>query len=149
LLPDTVTVAAQTYTELRELYARSRFAVVPLLPSDHDNGVTTILEAFAMGRPVICTDSPGQVGLVEDGVNGLRVPPGDAVALRGAIVELWRDPDRCARMGAAGRALVLEHHGVDRWTATLLEAVNDAVEARARAGRSRPPVRAFVERSPR
>ena len=149
LLPDTVTVAAQTYTELRELYARSRFAVVPLLPSDHDNGVTTILEAFAMGRPVICTDSPGQVGLVEDGVNGLRVPPGDAVALRGAIVELWRDPDRCARMGAAGRALVLEHHGVDRWTATLVEAVNDAVEARARAGRSRPPVRAFVERSPR
>lgn len=148
LLPDTVTVAAHTYAELRDLYARSRFAVVPLLPSDHDNGVTTILEAFAMGRTVICTDSPGQVGLVEDGVNGLRVPPGDAVALRSAIVELWRDPDRCARMGAAGRALVLERHGLDRWTTTLVEAVNGAVEIRARAGRSRRTLRTYVESSP-
>jgi glycosyltransferase involved in cell wall biosynthesis len=148
LLPDTVTVAARTYAELRELYARSRFTVVPLLPSDHDNGVTTILEAFAMGRTVICTDSPGQVGLVEEGVNGLRVPPGDAVALRSAIVELWRDPDRCARMGAAGRALVLERHGMDRWTTTLVEAVNDAVETRTRAGRSRASLRTDVERSP-
>ncbi|HEX2702436.1 MAG TPA: alpha/beta fold hydrolase [Solirubrobacteraceae bacterium] len=139
LLPDTVTVAAQSYAELRELYARSRFAVVPLLPSDHDNGVISILEAFAMGRTVICTESPGQVGLVEDGVNGLRVPPADAVALRDAIVDLWRDPDRCARMGAAGRALVLERHGMDRWTSVMVRAVNDAVQTRVRAGRPRPP----------
>jgi glycosyltransferase involved in cell wall biosynthesis/dienelactone hydrolase len=149
LLPDTVTVAAHTYAELRELYARSRFVVVPLIPSDHDNGITTILEAFAMGRTVICTESPGQVGVIEDGVNCLRVPAGDAAALRSAIVELWGDPDRCARMGAAGRALVLERHGLDRWTATLVEAVEDAAATRAAAGRPRPPLRTRVEGSPR
>jgi hypothetical protein len=39
-LPTGVTVGAKSYFELRELYARSRFVAVPLLPSDSDNGIT-------------------------------------------------------------------------------------------------------------
>jgi glycosyltransferase involved in cell wall biosynthesis len=101
--------------------------VVPLVPSDSDNGITTILEAFAMGKGVICTETPGQVGVLEHGVNCLRVPPFDADALREAIRELWDDPGKCERLGAAGRELVVERHNLDQWRATLKRAVRDAV----------------------
>jgi glycosyltransferase involved in cell wall biosynthesis len=90
-----------------------------------------------MGRPVIATDSPGQVGVLEDGVNCIRVPPFDADALRAAIIELWNDPDKCRRFGAAGREVVVRRHGMDQWTAALVRAVDEAVSARAATGRAR------------
>jgi len=66
--------------ELRDLYARSRFVVAPLVPSESDNGVTVILEAMVMGKPVVCSRTRGQVDVVQDGVTGIYVP-GDAVAV--------------------------------------------------------------------
>ncbi len=125
-----MTLGRKSHPELRDLYARARFVVVSLLPSDMDNGITVITEAFAMGRAVICTDSPGQTGLLEPGVNCLRVPPFDPQAFRAAIVELWEDPERCRRLGAAGRAAVVERHGLEQWRATLLRAVEEAARGR-------------------
>jgi glycosyltransferase involved in cell wall biosynthesis len=150
-LPPGVSVGRKSHAELRELYARSRFAVVPLLPSDMDNGITTIIEAFAMGKPVIATETAGQVGILEPGVNCLCVPPFDADALRAAITELWNDPEKCRRLGAAGRALVVQRHGIDQWTAALVRAVDEAVATRAAAGRTRRgrwPVRMSSRRYP-
>ena len=118
-LPDTVTLHDLRGAELRELYARSRFTVVPLLPGDSDNGITAILESFAMGRPVICTRTAGQVGVVQDGVNGLLVPPGDPAALRAAVLRLWHDPDECDRLGANGRRLVEQEHTLEQWTSAV------------------------------
>jgi glycosyltransferase involved in cell wall biosynthesis len=131
-IPANITLGRKPHPELRELYARSRFVVVPLLPSEMDNGITVITESFAMGRAVICTASPGQTGLLEPGINCLRVPPGDPQALRAAIVELWNDPDRCAQMGAAGRRAVEERHNLAQWRVALATAVRDAASARAR-----------------
>src|ERR1019366_5413789 len=95
----SVTIGRRTTTDLRELYARSRFVVVPLQRSDTDNGVTVILEAMAMGKPVICSRTRGQVDVINDGVTGLFVPVGDVKALRAAMLELWNDPDRASEMG--------------------------------------------------
>jgi len=81
---------------------------------------------------VICTESPGQVGLLEDGVNCIRVPPFDADALREAIVALWNDPALCARLGAAGRQSVEERHSFDQYKTALVQAVVEAVAARRR-----------------
>lgn len=140
-LPATVTVGPKDFVGLRELYARSRFVVVPLIPSDNDNGITTIVEAFAMGKAVIVTESPGQVGVLETGVNCLRVAPSDPAALRAAILELWNDPDRCERLGAAGRARVVAEHSVEQWSRVLARAVEGAIAqraARTRRSRLRP-----------
>jgi glycosyltransferase involved in cell wall biosynthesis len=137
LLPPTLTVGPKAFPELRELYARARFVVVPLIPSDMDNGITTIQEAFAMGRAVIATRTPGQAGVLEDGVNSVIVPPHDPIALRHAIADLWEDSDRCARLGAAGRALVEQENGIERWTASLEQAVAEAVASRRGAVRGR------------
>ena len=100
----------RSFAELRRLYARSRFVVVPLLPTDNDNGITSILEAMGMGRAVICTRTRGQVGVVIEGETGLMVPPGDARALREAIQYLWEHPDVAERMGRAGRQRVAPLH---------------------------------------
>ena len=120
-LPRNVTLGSRRGTELRDLYARSRFIVVPLLPSRTDNGITTILESFAMGKPVIVTRTPGQVGVVEHGVNGLVVEPRSPEALRAAMVQLWNDPDECARLGANARRWVEEHHSLEQWVAAFDE----------------------------
>lgn len=128
--PATVRFGTLRHRELRELYARSRFVVIPLVPSDNDSGITTILEAFAMGKAVICTESPGHRGLLEHGSNSICVPPFDIAALRNAIVELWNDPERCEQLGAAGRATVEERHNLDQWTAALVRAVSESARER-------------------
>ena len=130
-LPPNVTVGRKGHAELRELYADSRFVVVPLIPTDMDNGITVIIEAFSMGKAVICTETDGQTGLLEHGVNCLRVPPFDPQALRDAITELWNDGEKCARFGAAGRKAVVELHSIERWKATLVDAVGKAVADRS------------------
>ena len=128
-VPGNITVGPKSFVDLRDLYARSKFIVVPLIPSDMDNGITTITEAFAMGKTVIVTSTPGLGDFLKEGVNCIRVPPHDPTALRAAIVDLWADPEKCARLGAAGRALVTAENGLDRWTTVLVSAVAQAAGA--------------------
>lgn len=136
--PPGVTIGKRTQLELRELYARSRFVVVPLEASDTDNGVTVILEAMAMGKPVICSRTRGQVDVIEEGVTGLFVPVGDARALREAMLALWHDPVRAGAMGRAGRARVERFHALERFVRDVAQAIDASVDARAGARRVNP-----------
>jgi glycosyltransferase involved in cell wall biosynthesis len=105
--------------ELRDLYAKSRFVVIPLLQSDTDNGINVLLEAWSMGRAVICSDTVGLSEIVVDGHNARTVPVGDADALRGAITELWEHPEQAAALGANGRKLVVEHRRLEQFVSGL------------------------------
>ena len=104
-----------TPVELRELYRRARLVVVPLRDVDFDAGVTAITEAMAMGKPVIVSRTRGQVDVVTDGREGLLVPPGDALAMRRAIVQVLQDPGAAAGFGAAGRELAERRHSLDAY----------------------------------
>jgi glycosyltransferase involved in cell wall biosynthesis len=123
-----VTEGRMSLIELRKLYARSRFVVVPLLHSDTDNGVTVILEAMAMGKPVICSRTRGQVDVVQEGVTGLYVPVGDAAAMRAAILSLWNEPLRAQQMGRSARAYVEQHHTLEKFTATTRSAAEASLD---------------------
>jgi glycosyltransferase involved in cell wall biosynthesis len=123
-LPANVTVGSRSYQELRALYARSRFVVIPLLSTDTDNGIRVALEAMAMGKAVICSRTIGQVDVIEEGKTGLFVPPRDPDALRTAIQELWDHPERAEAMGRAGRKRIEERHSLEQF----VESVRDAVE---------------------
>lgn len=125
--PPHITVGSKPYPELRALYARSRFVVLPLHPTDTDNGVTAMTEAMAMGKPVICTRVDGQRDLLEDGVNGLFVPPHDPRALREAIEYLWSNPEVCERMGREGRTRIEQSHTLERFVDGVQRAVEDAI----------------------
>lgn len=128
-LPENVRVRTLDHVSLRELYARARFVVVPVEDVDYDAGVTVIAEAMAMGRAVILTRTGGQVDLVQDGEQGLYVPPGDVAALRAAIERLLAAPDEAARLGHAGRALVERRHTLDGYVSRLAAIVR-GVDAR-------------------
>ena len=74
------------------------------LPTYYPEGIPRVLiEAAAMARPIVSTTIPGVAEIVEDGVNGLLVPPRDADALASAIEELLDNPDLRAEYGKAGR----------------------------------------------
>jgi glycosyltransferase involved in cell wall biosynthesis len=111
--------------ELRGLYSASLFVVVPLQDMDYDAGVTALAEAMSMGKAVIVTRTRGQVDLIEDGVQGIYVPPRDPRALRAAIERLVADPAEAERMGRAGRRLVEERHTLSGYVAQLASIVSD------------------------
>jgi glycosyltransferase involved in cell wall biosynthesis len=109
--------------ELRELYARARFVVVPLKDVEYDTGSLTITEAMAMRKAVVVTRTRGQRDLVRDGEHGRYVPPRDPGALREVMQRLAADPSGTAAMGDAGRRLVERTHTLDRHVAALADVI--------------------------
>jgi glycosyltransferase involved in cell wall biosynthesis len=93
--------------ELRRLYLD---VDAVCLPSYREGLPLVVLEAMAMGLPVIAS-SVGAV-VVVDGVTGLLVRPGDVEALRSALSSLAADPGRAAALGEAGRTYVAESASV-------------------------------------
>lgn len=97
-------------------------ASVYVLPSYREGTPRSVLEALAMGRPVVTTDAPGCRETVEEGVNGHLVPPRDAEALAAAMERFIMDPARIAGMGARSRALAERKFDVHAVNAALLQA---------------------------
>ncbi len=87
-------------------------ATVLVLPSRSEGLGRVVVEAFCRGRGVVGSRVGGIPDLVEEGRNGLLVPPGDEAALAEALVRVLTDASLAARLGAAGRA------GVDPWLAS-------------------------------
>ncbi len=75
---------------------------------------TSLLDAMACSRPIVATTAGGIPEIVEDGVNGLLVPPRDARALATAIVRALRDASLRQRFGTAGLARVKARFTVER-----------------------------------
>jgi len=82
-------------------------ASVVVLPSYREGAPRSLLEAAAMGKPVIASDVPGCRETVRHGENGLLVPPKNAAALAGAMLTLADEPALRRRMGRAGRDMAL------------------------------------------
>lgn len=125
-LPDNVIVRKFSQFELRLVYHRSAFLVMPLEPVEFQAGVTAILEAMAMGKPVVCTRTDGQTDVLREGETGLYVPPKDAAALRSAIQQLLADPERAARMGERARRVIEDQMNLERYCQRLAEHVKQA-----------------------
>jgi glycosyltransferase involved in cell wall biosynthesis len=68
-----------------------------------------VIEAMCYGVPPIVTDSGGSPELIEAGVSGLVVPPGDAGAIAAAVRLLWEQPGRRKQMGVNARARIATH----------------------------------------
>ena len=108
-----------SYVNLRELYGRATLVVVPLKRSMM-SGVTVALEAMAMGKPILLTDSPYVHDFLRHGEHGFFVPPGDPDALRERIRYLVDRPEEAKRMGERAREWVLERFTVERYVERIL-----------------------------
>ena len=102
-------------------------AEVVVVPSLGEGFGMVALEAMERGRPVIASAVGGLPEIVDDGVTGLLVPPGDADALGAAIRELAGDRARAAAMGAVGRARALEQFSQERCTDRIAELYREAL----------------------
>jgi glycosyltransferase involved in cell wall biosynthesis len=91
-------------------------AAVVVVPSMGEGFGMVALEAMERARPVIAAEIGGLGELVEDGVTGLLVPPGEAEPLAQAIVRLTGNLESAAEMGAAGRRRALEQFLQERCT---------------------------------
>jgi glycosyltransferase involved in cell wall biosynthesis len=96
--------------ELRSLFAAADLAV---LSSDNEGTPVSLIEAGAAGLPAVATDVGG-VGEVVGEQTGILVPPGDPVALAGALRQMADDPERRRTFGRAARSRVTERYGAAR-----------------------------------
>jgi glycosyltransferase involved in cell wall biosynthesis len=81
-----------------------------VLPSHQEPFGTVLAEAMNAGTPVVATRVGGLAEVVEDGVTGRLVEPGDPDALAAAVLEVLRDRET---MGAAGRECAKRWHADD------------------------------------
>jgi glycosyltransferase involved in cell wall biosynthesis len=96
----------------RDLAGRLAAARAFVLPSSSEGLPRVILEAMAVGVPVIATAVGGIPELVEDGVTGWLVPPRDPVALADRLRWILAHPDAAEAVGTAARAAALHRFSV-------------------------------------
>ncbi len=94
---------------------------VYVLPSYREGTPRTVLEAMAMGRPVITTDAPGCRETVIEGVNGFLVPVKNAAEIARAMVSFIENPDQIIQMGKASRELAEYKYDVHKVNAFMLQ----------------------------
>jgi hypothetical protein len=108
-VPGNVTVGPVPYDEYVELLAGARVVVVPMRTIRRSAGLITYLNAMALGKPVIVSDTPAVREYVEHERTGLVVPPEDASALRAAVEWVLdsANRERVDDMGRRARESVL------------------------------------------
>ncbi len=116
----------------------SLFDVLVSSSVDHEGCSNSILEAMALGKPVVATDIGGNRELVIPGENGFLVPPGEPVALAQAVLSLLDDPERARQMGEKGRARVLSQFNQERMVADYQKLWLELLGRRSRDGGVEP-----------
>ena len=98
---------------------------VHIFPSQCEGSAKVVYEAAACGLPQITTREAGDV--VNDGVEGIIIQPGNVGELAAAILELYRHPEKVARMSEAARRRVVDNFTWDHFRARLLIAYQKAM----------------------
>lgn len=104
---------------------------VLVLPSYREGFGNIVIEAQAMGVPVIVSDIPGPTDAMQHGHTGLTVPVQDAAALKIAMETLAKDPLLRATMGSKGRALIEERFDQKKLCAAFLQDRKQLLEGAA------------------
>jgi glycosyltransferase involved in cell wall biosynthesis len=119
-----------TDAELNQAYLGSTLFV---LPSTERKGFVmeglgvVLLEAMASGVPAIGSNTGGIPDIIEDGVNGLLVPPGDPDALAEAIIRILEDQDLADRFREAGLETVKGRFSWDKISDQFIEVYREVL----------------------
>lgn len=105
--------------ELKNEIKKSMFVV---LPSEwYENNPRTVLESFALGKPVLGSRIGGIPELVKDFETGLTFEMGDIEDLRAKIIYLIKNPDKILKFGKSARKYVEENHNPDKYYQELIK----------------------------
>lgn len=100
---------------------------------------TSLLDAMACGAPIVASRTGGIPEVVDDGVTGRLVPPGDPVALAAAIVAMLSDAPARTRVASAARDAVQARFSVERMVDATLDAYAQLADRPHAADSARPP----------
>jgi glycosyltransferase involved in cell wall biosynthesis len=117
-------------TDARELLAGVTVSVMPSLNEGLSN---VLLESMAAGVPVVATRVGGTPEAIEDGVNGLLVPPADSNALANAISQVLADPLLAARLGHAARQTATARFSTEQMVRATEQLYESLLEQRGHA----------------
>ena len=104
--------------ELKSLVARASFVLVP--SEWYENCPMTVLEAMALGKPIIASRMGGLPELVEDGKTGLLFGAGNVEELKERMLYLWKDRELRYEMGRAARKKAEQEFSLERHCEELL-----------------------------
>jgi glycosyltransferase involved in cell wall biosynthesis len=120
-------VPPQPRAMLSQLYSN---ASVLVLPSIEDGFGLVIGQALACGTPVIASTHTGGPDVIEEGINGLIVPAGDAERLKEALTRLHENPEMVAEMGRRARLRVERSRGWGEYGDGVVAAFRQALASR-------------------
>ncbi len=120
-------VGYQSQAEVRDRLNETDLFV---LPSFAEGVPVVLMEAMAAGVPVVTTRIAGVAELVDNGISGRLVPPGDGETLAQAIDDLLNDPDKRNAFGRAGRAKVAAEFNIAKESQWLRKVMTSALEGR-------------------
>jgi glycosyltransferase involved in cell wall biosynthesis len=122
---------------------RDRFDLLPLyaacdlvvVPSFYDGLPNVVLEAAALGIPLLASNAGGMADLLVDGENAIRFEAGDAHDCRRAIMHAATIDDAALRaLGARAQAAVIEHFNVEREAQRYVEVLRSCFGSAAARG---------------
>jgi glycosyltransferase involved in cell wall biosynthesis len=97
-----------------DMLARLHHAKLVVVPSFTESCPYSLIEAMAMGKAVVASSLPGTRDMIEDGISGVLVPPGDPPALGAAIVRLLEDESLRRRLGDEAAAVAKSKFALNR-----------------------------------
>jgi glycosyltransferase involved in cell wall biosynthesis len=121
-------VGYQSQSSVRQFIQQTDVFV---LPSFAEGVPVVLMEAMAAGLPVVTTRIAGISELVEDGISGYLVPPGDAASLAKSISLLLDDHELRKLMGKAGRAKVQQEFNLQWESERLYRVIDSALQGKA------------------
>jgi len=116
---------AISYLDMVEVYKRSQIIAIPLQNIDKLAGLTSLLDALAVGRPVIMTKNTYiDIDIEREGI-GIWVAPGDVNEWNEAIKMLISNPTKAAKMGERARRLCIDKYNISHYTNNLSQIISD------------------------
>jgi len=116
------------YRQLMSLYSRARVLAIPLTAGANLAGLTGLLDALGMGKPVICTRHPLiDLDIEKEGI-GLWVEAGDVSGWSRALSFFDQHPEQAHMMGRRARALVDSGFNSDSYASQIMDLFDQAIE---------------------
>ncbi len=128
-LPPQVKILSNVpHDEYRRLLLGADLVVTPTLAPAYPSGQTVVLEAMSMGRATLTTDSPAMREYVNDGVDGVLVPPRAPAEMAQMISDLLKDDDRRQSLGAAAAKTVHAYFDLEHMWQKMAELLSIALQ---------------------
>jgi glycosyltransferase involved in cell wall biosynthesis len=116
------------YKSQEELRREIKDSVAVILPSEwYENNPRSVIEAFALGKPVVGARIGGIPELISDDQTGVLFEPGNSEDLRGRILDLMGDPEKVLRLGQKARAFAERHFRPDDYYQGLMQIYGQAL----------------------